>query len=1803
MKVPEIPGYRIDGELGRGARGVVYRGKRGDVTYAVKVQNDPQDRSLLFYATLACIRHPGLPEIIEVGEAAGRPYLVREFVPGYTLQAELEAGPLEEGELVEVAKMLAGGLDQVHRHGLIHRDVKPANVVVSRAGTARLIDFGFATFVHSQSAESAVGTYQYSAPEQTGMLDAPLDQRTDLYALGAVLFHCATGRPPYQAESTSELLRLHASAPIPLVRDYNPKISPALTQIIEKLLAKDPRDRYQTGQSLLADLRALTKLSQRLAEGQPVRLGETGQELRHQAQAMVGREAELEELSGALEQTMRGRGVSALIEGQGGSGKSLLSQEFLRRAQSQRPLVLEARCLQGQVPFASIRVWVEAFFARLALLPPVQRQPIESELRKFASERAGFLARLGPSAASFFGAQPEEGTGDQVFECAARFFLELARIHGSAVLVLDDAHQLDEAGHAVLRRLRLRLSEAPLMLLATARPSPGLDLYLDTAVPTTRLTLNALTRAEVELMVYALLGSRPINPELVELITERSQGNPFTVQEYVRAMLVSGAVLPSLEGWRLEPTALQQLKLSDDILELVLQRISALDESLRNWLTTAAVYGTRFALDDLAAVEGAALNLEPAVRANVIERSGPATYLFVHDRIREAFLSGLDPERERVLHRKLAVGLEPLAAKRPELSYAVARHYALGEGRSARVYETNLTAGTMALRDFAFEDAYQFLTQARQAAELGRSDWMEPLSLASERTNRVEEAIALIEQILEARPPALARAQCLHRLSKLRLSKLDRAQARVGCQQALAAMSQPVLDHPLWNVLAAGSYFTLWLLADWTGLGKKRLEGEARRRQETLAELYQSYSEGEYFEMHYPKMLEMGARACLTGHGLGPSPQLITSYANMMVFFGMLRKRELVERRARQIEALSDKLGDPVSHSHLQVMRHVALHIAGQCGAVDDGLDRTLLQKGHLTEPWVYLIGVADLAWVLMMRGYVERAWTWVQRGMERCRVTSSPAGVARDLDILACYAISCQAILGRPGEAMEQVERLQGKCSQDHLDRSLRANFYAHQLSLHLETGDLGAAMEQTGASFLGLGLNPALAPLHRRHFYVLWAYCWLERCLQQPDDLPRVDQALKLLRRTANRVVLEAHLQVALGGRNFLAGRNPAALADLARAQDMADLHDLPWVSYQAGRWRARVLAALGKSDGAAREAGRAYRLAVELGWPLRARAVAREFSMGRSASTPSGSASASVSSERTRVATSEVSRLERQLEALLSLSQGASRVLSLNEQAQSVLDELIRLLAAERSYLFVADDKGLAFVTGRDRTGETLAAPSGYSRTVIETVYFSHEPVVVAGTEQGAALGAESVVAHDLRSIICSPLMIRGRCVGVVYLDNRLARGVFTEEDTHILTALSSHIALAIESARASQLELEVQQRSTALASVSRDREALQRWVERLRRVLEGARQIAAAVDPAQLYDQLRGTLTELIAPDILLLVSTEGAVKVLLEQGRPQVSLRSGQAPGQGLPAQLEDFCRTVSQDGEALRLTRLDNPLYGMSSLLAVPIPPFLVLVMLGKRNEQFDPEHQDLVTLLAYQASAALANLGLQRQVTEASKLAAVGQVAAGVAHELNNPLGAARLAIDLASSLAEDPELVRKHLASAGPPLDRAAGMVNSLLSYARRSPTSELGEVRLNEVVSRALENPPEGVQIELRLQSDLPALRGSSQELTQVVLHLIQNATDALAEVEPSRRKLRVSTRREGEQVVLEVADSGPGFAPQAAERATEPFFTTRPMGKGTGLGLSICDRIVNQHDGKLSIGRSDLGGASVCVRLPV
>ncbi|MBN2387583.1 MAG: protein kinase [Anaerolineales bacterium] len=255
--------YRIIEQLGQGGMATVYKAYHAglDRYVALKVLNMVFLNDLSFLARferearlLARLEHPNIVPIHDIAEQDGRPYLVMKFIEGETLKARLVKETLPPGQAAAILRAVGAALSFAHAQGILHRDVKPSNVLLEQGGQVYLADFGLARMAEGTTStltgDMVVGTPHYISPEQaTGRTD--LDHRTDIYSLGIMLYEMSVGRVPFDADTPIAVIRDHIQAPLPLPRSLNPDVSPDLERVLLKALAKQPEDRFANVESLV----------------------------------------------------------------------------------------------------------------------------------------------------------------------------------------------------------------------------------------------------------------------------------------------------------------------------------------------------------------------------------------------------------------------------------------------------------------------------------------------------------------------------------------------------------------------------------------------------------------------------------------------------------------------------------------------------------------------------------------------------------------------------------------------------------------------------------------------------------------------------------------------------------------------------------------------------------------------------------------------------------------------------------------------------------------------------------------------------------------------------------------------------------------------------------------------------------------------------------------------------------------------------------------------------------------------------------------------------------------------------------------------------------------------------------------------------------------------------------------------------------------------------------------------------------------------------------------------------------------
>ena len=270
--------YRLESKLGSGGMSTVYLARDSTLErwVAVKVmhremsdQPDQIERFRREARAVAQLSHPNVVAVIDAGEDGGHPYIVFEYVDGETLKQRIErAGPLPVDEATAYAIEIGRGLSAAHSRRLVHRDVKPQNVLIDSEGRAKVTDFGIARSLEADGLTQTgrvLGTTDYVSPEQA--MGRGVDARTDIYSLGVLLYEMLTGEVPFTAETVVGVAMKHVNEPMPDVQKKRPEVSSALAAVVERATAKEPTKRYPDMASCLADLEAALEVEVARAGG------------------------------------------------------------------------------------------------------------------------------------------------------------------------------------------------------------------------------------------------------------------------------------------------------------------------------------------------------------------------------------------------------------------------------------------------------------------------------------------------------------------------------------------------------------------------------------------------------------------------------------------------------------------------------------------------------------------------------------------------------------------------------------------------------------------------------------------------------------------------------------------------------------------------------------------------------------------------------------------------------------------------------------------------------------------------------------------------------------------------------------------------------------------------------------------------------------------------------------------------------------------------------------------------------------------------------------------------------------------------------------------------------------------------------------------------------------------------------------------------------------------------------------------------------------------------------------------------
>jgi tetratricopeptide (TPR) repeat protein len=751
--------YRIDSELGRGGMGVIYRahdlllGRDVAVKLLVKSEGKAglgttgRERLLREARSAAQLNHPHIVTIYDVivtpdsgpsnNEQDGNAFIVMELVEGASLHAR---PPSNLEETLAVARQVCSALEHAHAHGIVHRDLKPENVLWA-GPVVKLGDFGLARSLATRlSIEGEVaGSVFYLAPEQA--LGQEVDGRADLYALGVMLYELSAGRLPFTADDPVAVISQHMRAPVVPPSTYNPNIPPRLEALILRLLAKRPEDRPASAKETRLALEEIQEEGVQAGSGRrTVDVGAPGGEAaeadkilrEHPLQQiargrMVGRSAESQALRQHWSSASQGQAQFVLLSGEPGVGKTRLADEFIAYARLQGAAVLKGGCYEyeASIPYLplaeALREWASA-------------QP-ESRLRERLGGLAAELARLAPEIENRLGSLapnpplPPDEERLRLFDHFARFLQGLSAENG-LLLFVDDLHWADRGTLSLLHYLLRRLRGERVLLLAVYR-----EIELDRAHPLaaalvewnrergvalTRIQLGRLSLKDCQALLGVLFGQQEVSEEFVQAIFHETEGNPFFIEEVIKALIEAGQIYRQEGAW--QRREVEELAIPQSIKEAVGRRLNRLSPQAGETLQQAAVLGKVFEFGELAAFAGVPEDrlldaLDEALAAQLIQPEGEEAFVFTHDKIREVLYEELNPIRRRRLHQRLAESLErlyPGPAVEPHVQ-DLANHFLQSGDLQKGLYYAILAAEKAVLL-YAYEEALRYYGLAAECA-------------------------------------------------------------------------------------------------------------------------------------------------------------------------------------------------------------------------------------------------------------------------------------------------------------------------------------------------------------------------------------------------------------------------------------------------------------------------------------------------------------------------------------------------------------------------------------------------------------------------------------------------------------------------------------------------------------------------------------------------------------------------------------------------------------------------------------------------------------------------------------------------------------------------------------------------------------------------------------------------------------------------------------------------------------------------------------------------------------------------------
>jgi PAS domain S-box-containing protein len=1743
--------------------------------------------------------------------------------PGGAPLDRLLGRPLDVSHFLRIAIPLAGALRHVHERGLIHKDIKPANILVdSASGGVWLTGFGIASRLpreHQAPAppEVIAGTLAYMAPEQTGRMNRSVDPRSDLYALGITFYEMLTGTLPFTAVDPMEWVHCHiARQPVP-PNERVADVPGPLSAIVMKLLAKTAEERYQTAAGVEADLRR--SLAEWEAHGRiesfPLGIHDASDRLLI-PETLYGREAEIENLFAAFDRVVTdGMTEVVLISGYAGIGKSSVVNELHKVLVPPRGFFASGKFDQYKrdIPYATLAQAFQSLVRQLLSKNDEEMSRWRRHLLEAVGSNGQLMVNLIPELALIMGEQlpvpelPPQEDHNRFQRVFRRFLGVFARPEHPFALFLDDLQWLDTATLEMLEHLATHPEVRHLLLVGAYRdnevgPSHPLRRILRAiraAGARVQETLLApLNHEAVEQMVADSLHCDQVSAQpLASVIHQKTEGNPFFAIQFFTALNEEGLLQYDHDRakWTWDVSRIRAKGFSENVVDFIAVKLGRLSDTTRKALGQLACLGNVAQIATMTVVHGEPEEkihaaLWDAVLAGLIFRVNGA-YRFLHDRVHEAAY-GLIPESERPaahlrIGRVLAASTAPDALE--DAIFDIVNHLnrgaalILAQDERERVVTLNLMAGKRAKSSTAYASARNYLAQA--TALLSSDAWIHRyaetfelcllLSECEYLAGNFEAADALFEMILGRASSDLDRAK-VHSL-RIKLYQVA-GKYDQGLAVALNALRSfgvtfPEIDQDIKSAVEA-QFRDIPINLAGRPIGEL-LEAAvaADPVKRTVIDLLVDMAPCAYIAQPslFPLVALKAVNRSMRDGNTDQSSYVYGVFALMLVsFVGDINS-------ADQFSELSLRLNERFNNPRL---RGTLLHLHG---------DHVNFWRRHfatglpiLEQAFAACLEAGDHVYAGFLA--FETVWQLVEKGDVLEDVLSSATRYAafarqsRNDAVFETIRLEQQFVASLQGRTKDPLSFDDGTFDEAAcLAIVVKAAFGCGIVFYHIMKqilaviyGRYEEAMEAAAEAEPVLGAAMAMpieATYHFCHALTLTALYHTVSTVQQEQYRRILDEKLKKLGLWADNCPKNYRNRYALVSAEIarIEGRDVDAMRLYEEAIRLA--HENGFVQNEAiaSELAGHFYLAVGlETNGYAhlRNARACFAL-----WGADGKVRQLESRHPRLA--------AAEGHPRTETMDAAIQKLD--VAAIVKASQAVSSEIEQPKLIERLMTVALENAGADRGLLILPQANGyrveaMAEVSGGEIVlGQGALSDDDTPDSLIRYVIRTRESVILGDAMRpNPFAGDEYLIRRQPRSVFCLPLVRQTALAGVLYLENTLASHVFTPARISVLELLASQAAISLEIAR--------------LYSDLGEREA------RIRRLVDS---------------NIIGIVTWDLEGRII------DANQAFLDMvGYAREDLVSGQLRWTELtPAEWRGADEQIIEELKAVGTLQPREKEYFRKDGRRVPVLVARALFE-WKRDEgvSFVIDMTDRKRAEEKLRASEQRLLDAQMELAHVNRVTTTGQLAASITHEVNQPITAAvTYALAARRWLSAEPpnfhevddalSLIVKEGNRAG----EVVGRIRALMKKApARKDAVEINDAILEVIALIRTEAANNSVSVRTQLAEGLPCVQGDRVQLQQVLLNLIINAIEAMRDVGEKERELHISTRNEPDGVSVEVRDSGPGFAPADLERVFEAFYTTKPV--GLGLGLSICRSIIEAHNGRLWASANVPRGASFQFALP-